>query len=143
MKSRRCIGMTKSGRRCRRFPKKGTESCVFHAPADATTCVICIDDVNDPFELQCKHVFCTLCILGWLARKRACPLCNTIPSREIISEEYTAPADARYYDATGRPEDFTSEAELVDAAHAEDSDDESLSARLIAYFMHGLEEVIR
>ena len=98
-----------------------------------------LDDVDEPFQLQCNHVFCTVCILNWLTRKRVCPLCGTVPSSEFIPEEWTAPADDRYYDVSGRPEDFTSEAELVDAELAQvenlnhDADEDQLATRLLSF----------
>ncbi|MCO5602639.1 hypothetical protein L7F22_056773 [Adiantum nelumboides] len=40
-------------------------------------CSICLrDSPKEPVLTCCGHVFCWRCIYRWLAKKRACPLCN-------------------------------------------------------------------
>jgi len=42
------------------------------------TCPICHDNYQDPVILnECNHIFCELCLLGWLDRENnTCPLCR-------------------------------------------------------------------
>ena len=42
------------------------------------TCPICHDSYVDPVILnECNHIFCELCLLGWLDRSNStCPLCR-------------------------------------------------------------------
>ncbi|MCO5560326.1 hypothetical protein L7F22_013938 [Adiantum nelumboides] len=45
--------------------------------ASTFACGICLrDSPKEPVLTCCGHVFCWRCIYRWLAKKRACPLCN-------------------------------------------------------------------
>lgn len=51
------------------------------APADDTTCAICISDYPDmvaPVETDCGHVFCKACITDWACthKHNSCPACR-------------------------------------------------------------------
>ena len=42
-------------------------------------CPICLDEVNRPKELECKHRFCSDCIKSHFAKSRpSCPVCGAI-----------------------------------------------------------------
>ena len=42
-------------------------------------CVVCMEDEDDPVVLKdCGHRFCRECIVGYLKRKPACPICNQV-----------------------------------------------------------------
>lgn len=51
-----------------------------------TDCSICHENVDHEiiFDLECKHVFHTLCLGQWMFRNNTCPLC-----RNKILEEKT------------------------------------------------------
>jgi len=56
------------------------------------TCPICYDNYNSPIMIQCTHIFCGQCLIGWIkARGSSCPSCRTtITSRSltaIVSEK--------------------------------------------------------
>ncbi|KAI1368820.1 Pex12 amino terminal region-domain-containing protein [Xylaria arbuscula] len=39
-------------------------------------CTLCLDELKDPAATQCGHVFCWVCIGGWIREKPECPLCR-------------------------------------------------------------------
>lgn len=39
-------------------------------------CSMCVDCARDASAIPCGHVFCWLCIAGWLRTNRQCPLCR-------------------------------------------------------------------
>lgn len=41
-------------------------------------CAVCLEFLKDQtsWELHCGHAFHRLCIVGWLAKKRTCPVCR-------------------------------------------------------------------
>jgi hypothetical protein len=43
------------------------------APGD---CPVCFDNPHRPVTLDCKHVFCEVCILEWLEKELTCPVCR-------------------------------------------------------------------
>jgi len=56
------------------------------------TCPICYDNYNSPIMIECTHIFCGQCLIGWIkARGSSCPSCRTaINSRSltaIVSEK--------------------------------------------------------
>jgi SNF2 family DNA or RNA helicase len=41
------------------------------------TCSICLEKVNNPvLEYNCENIFCSECLLTWLAKNDSCPLCK-------------------------------------------------------------------
>lgn len=56
----------------------GTTPTKEQVQASGGTCAICHDSYNDPVILnECSHIFCELCLLGWLDRSNStCPLCR-------------------------------------------------------------------
>lgn len=40
-------------------------------------CSVCCDRFRDPVQLDCRHVFCRVCLCLSVQSKRACPLCRT------------------------------------------------------------------
>lgn len=46
-----------------------------------TICGICQSECKDPADIECKHVFCLLCLADWVAISSTCPNCR----REIRS----------------------------------------------------------
>ncbi|EDQ91600.1 uncharacterized protein MONBRDRAFT_6511 [Monosiga brevicollis MX1] len=61
------------------------QSCHANMPAhpeEHTSCVICLDDdaVHEPMTMleECKHVFHTGCLQGWLDQHSSCPVCRCI-----------------------------------------------------------------
>ena len=39
-------------------------------------CPICQEDMDEPIQLHCKHVFCDECITSWFDRHPTCPMCR-------------------------------------------------------------------
>lgn len=39
-------------------------------------CRICWEDLGDPCETPCGHIFCTECVRPWIVKKRTCPTCR-------------------------------------------------------------------
>ena len=39
-------------------------------------CTLCLESMRDPSMLTCGHVFCWICIRGWIGEKAECPLCR-------------------------------------------------------------------
>jgi len=68
-------------------------------------CPICYQEYLNPVRLQCRHIFCFLCIKGAASSSRKCPLCRhdiadrtldepqIIPLDEIAQEESDEPAN--------------------------------------------------
>lgn len=44
----------------------------------SSQCTICHEDIRNPLQLSCSHVFCDECISEWLERERTCPNCRTV-----------------------------------------------------------------
>lgn len=44
--------------------------------AQQRKCTLCLDELKDPAATQCGHVFCWVCIGGWIREKPECPLCR-------------------------------------------------------------------
>ena len=40
---------------------------------ESLTCSICRDVLEDPVQAPCEHVFCRVCIEGWLVHETSCP----------------------------------------------------------------------
>jgi hypothetical protein len=57
----------------------GTAPTKEQVQASGGTCAICHDNYIDPVVLnECGHIFCELCLVGWLDRasNSTCPLCR-------------------------------------------------------------------
>ncbi|KAG5681519.1 hypothetical protein PVAND_010945 [Polypedilum vanderplanki] len=56
----------------------GTAPTKEQVQSSGGTCAICHDNYTDPVILnECSHIFCELCLLGWLDRSNStCPLCR-------------------------------------------------------------------
>ena len=50
---------------------KGTNDKSLFAP-----CPICMETLKDPCAGKCGHIFCSICMNGWLHRKQECPVCK-------------------------------------------------------------------
>ena len=44
--------------------------------ANHLTCAICHDWLAGAHALTCGHMFCGICLAGWLAQKQSCPECR-------------------------------------------------------------------
>jgi hypothetical protein len=51
-------------------------------------CSICFETLDKPLSLECHHIFCEYCITLWLKRKKACPICRSIPGLAIQDYPY-------------------------------------------------------
>jgi Zinc finger, C3HC4 type (RING finger) len=60
------------------FQSFGTTPTKEQIQAAGGTCPICHDNYQDAVILnECNHIFCELCLLGWLDRENnTCPLCR-------------------------------------------------------------------
>ena len=41
------------------------------------TCPVCMETLDHPVRLECKHVFCEECISQWLETESTCPICRS------------------------------------------------------------------
>ena len=50
------------------------------------SCPICLDEDQKDLCIskRCQHLYCTDCILQWMAVKKSCPICRSILSREML-----------------------------------------------------------
>ena len=47
--------------------------------SDADQCIICMDDISQPRQLACGHVFCASCISEYFRRcHEKCPTCGKV-----------------------------------------------------------------
>jgi SNF2 family DNA or RNA helicase len=44
--------------------------------AEDIECVICLEELEDPLQTPCRHVFCRACIASIAERLKACPICR-------------------------------------------------------------------
>lgn len=68
--------------------------------ASKETCSICLDTLQSPKVLPCKHGFHSTCINKWLETKTTCPLCRS-PQRaapSVVTSHITLHID---WDRTG------------------------------------------
>ena len=79
---RRCLGFTKTGKKCRSRIKDGF-FCNSHLPYnfDEPTCFTCCEDIsnsNDIIVLECNHFFHKPCFHEWIdhSNNMECPLCR-------------------------------------------------------------------
>lgn len=70
------------------YPKKsfGSQPTKEQIQSAGGTCPICHDNYQDPVILnECNHLFCELCLLGWLDRENnTCPLCRHLIDQDNL-----------------------------------------------------------
>lgn len=44
---------------------------------ESKTCPICYDNYTNPIMLDCTHVFCGTCLMGWMRTGHVCPTCRS------------------------------------------------------------------
>ncbi|CAI2355528.1 unnamed protein product [Caenorhabditis sp. 36 PRJEB53466] len=49
-------------------------------------CTVCHGDMTNPIKLECKHVFCKVCIETWLDQKTTCPMCRAEVAKDVDNE---------------------------------------------------------
>ena len=90
MYKNRCEGITKLDKRCKNSKQMDLCFCCIHKPKE--TCSICLENVNNQIQLDCKHNFCKKCIFTWLCTCKTsgfyCPMCKTDVSQEIKSNAW-------------------------------------------------------
>ncbi|CAF1338385.1 unnamed protein product [Adineta steineri] len=52
-------------------------------------CVICLQPLQTPVSLRCRHVFCLICIQNWIERQRSCPICRLSYEINCVLKELT------------------------------------------------------
>ena len=76
----RCSAKTKSNLLCKRNCMDNTDFCRQHSPLnklDDITCAICLEDIKNPMNIGCSHVFCKECISkSILYNSPTCPCCR-------------------------------------------------------------------
>lgn len=74
----RCIAITNNNLTCKRKKTNNSDFCKQHNPLNNrdNMCSICLDDINDPMILTCKHVFCKPCICKSILYNTKCPYCR-------------------------------------------------------------------
>ena len=55
----------------------------------APECCVCLDSPREPLHLECGHLFCGECILAWLERRAACPLCNEKVGKVAVDASFS------------------------------------------------------
>ena len=66
-------------------------------------CVVCMDEADDPVILKdCSHKFCRDCIMEYLQRKPACPVCNQVYG-EVYGDQPVNGKAVVYQDSTSLP----------------------------------------
>ena len=86
----RCSATCLTGLRCKRNVKFG-DSCWTHSPKEMSECTICLEDSIKTskynIKLDCKHVFCKICIFTWIIEKEInikCPTCRASINKYIV-----------------------------------------------------------
>ena len=46
------------------------------------SCPICLETMENPMRLECKHEFCARCLCTWFRRTGSCPLCRDQASQD-------------------------------------------------------------
>ena len=61
-------------------------------PATTEDCSICFNEMDDPVQTPCKHIYCKSCISTWLEgdRRNTCPLCKAVLFALSEAETLTA-----------------------------------------------------
>ncbi|CAF1338344.1 unnamed protein product [Adineta steineri] len=52
-------------------------------------CVICLQPLQTPVSLRCRHIFCLICIQNWIERQRSCPICRLSCEINCVLKELT------------------------------------------------------
>ncbi|KAG0143448.1 hypothetical protein CROQUDRAFT_661254 [Cronartium quercuum f. sp. fusiforme G11] len=55
---------------------EGVESDPVSDESNARRCTLCLGPRIDQSSLECGHVFCWRCVVGWVREKAECPLCR-------------------------------------------------------------------
>lgn len=59
-----------------RFDLKDRTMMGWIAGKQLRKCTLCLEEMKDPSATTCGHVFCWICIQGWIREKPECPLCR-------------------------------------------------------------------
>jgi E3 ubiquitin-protein ligase RNF146 len=51
---------------------------------DDTLCGICLETFDYPCQLPCGHIYCFLCIKGWIQKINACAICRRDIPHDLI-----------------------------------------------------------
>lgn len=109
MSTIKCLGVTAKGVKCTKPCKGGVRYCNLHKdqcarnntnvsannasvtntqPSGTQECVICLCDIDDPYNLECFHVYHKECIKEWVESgdNDECPVCKAKISQNIISD---------------------------------------------------------
>ena len=75
----RCISQTVKGTVCKRNCTVDSDFCKQHNPLnklDDLTCAVCLEDIKNPMDIGCRHIFCKECISEAVIQNRKCPCCR-------------------------------------------------------------------
>ena len=80
-------------------------------------CPICYDNYTNPIMLDCTHVFCGECLMGWMRNGNVCPTCRasirTSCLHAIVSEADAAAASTSASSSTPKVEEMKSKEDKV------------------------------
>jgi hypothetical protein len=82
------------------------------------TCLICNDDLKQPFIAECGHMACLPCWVGWLKRSETCPTCRVATTKESLARAIFQK------DPGSKPPTLSQLCAPDDQENAEDSDGE-------------------
>ncbi|CAB3400945.1 unnamed protein product [Caenorhabditis bovis] len=49
-------------------------------------CTVCHENMTHPIMLDCKHIFCRVCIETWLDKNTTCPMCRAVVTQNADNE---------------------------------------------------------
>jgi hypothetical protein len=87
-----CKGTTRLGKKCK--IKCESMFCYHHQFQELPKkkhikkeeCPICLEPIKNKIKLDCKHNFCTDCILKWFCNNVTCPYCRTENKNEELKK---------------------------------------------------------
>lgn len=90
---KKCYGRTKKGHLCKNVGhyKSNTSDlhyCRHHTPKLGVDCIICLNELYNPYVLPCGHRFHNSCIRKWIKSKNSCPICRESIFTNINTSEY-------------------------------------------------------